>query len=224
MAFQSKSLLAAVITVLASASIAAADPVPCTGLIAVNAVVASDVVVPNGAYCGIDGTVLGDIYVQPYGALTVGFSATVKGDIQSDSNASWSALGRAVDVFGRVEGNVTHTGAGIFGIYAGTITGNVLLKGSNFSQFSAFGSTTRVEGNIISDASGETFVGSGFGGSITVTGHVMARSGGGTMLDNWAGTAGTSRVEKSTCGMNIANVHASSGVDGKVSASCSPRK
>ena len=227
MALRSKGWIAAVSAVLfASTTVAASDnATPCTGLVASGAVINGNVVVPDGAHCGIDGTINGNIYVSTFGSLTVGFIGTVTGNIHSDSIATGSFLGRAVDVFGTVNGNITQNGDGILGVYAGTVTGHITNKGNSFVQLSAFGSITRIDGNVFNDGTAATFVGSGFNGSITVTGHVMSRGGGGgTVLDNWAGTFGTTLVEKSTCGVTNALVYSSSAINGKVSASCSPRK
>jgi hypothetical protein len=205
--------------------LAADDGIPCNGVIAAGDTVTGNVVVPDGAHCWVNGAIDGNVYVSTFGSLTLWLTGTVNGNLHSDSIATGSWLGRSVDLLGTVIGNATQNGDGIFGVYAGTVTGNVTIKGNGYAQFSAFGSTTRIGGNIFNDGTSSTLIGSGFGGTITVSGHVMARgTGGGIVVDNWAGTFGVTLIEKSTCALTNALVYGSSAISGKVSASCSPRK
>ena len=216
---------ALIISSLPATHVVASSTFECTGLIAAVDVVDANVVVPDGEHCGIDGVVNGNIYVSPDGSLTVGFIGTVNGNIRSDSVATTSVLGVAVDVFGTVDGNVTQRGDGLLSVVAGSVSGNVTNHGDGRLQVSAIGSITTIGGNVINNGTGDTFLGSGFGGTLTVEGHVMAKGdGGGIVLDNWFGTPGTTHIGKSVCGLTIANVHAASSIDGKIRDECSPRK
>lgn len=217
------------IPALMATTLAASSAFECTGLIAAAEVVDANVVVPNGVHCGIDGVVNGNIDVSPDGSLTVGTSATVNGNIKSDSVATTSSLGVAVDVFGTVNGNLTQRGDGWIIVAAGSVSGNVTNHGDGRLQVSALGSTTTIGGNVVNKGAGvDTFVGAGPGGTLTVAGHVMAKGdGGGTVQDNFQETAGTLHIGKSVCGIPlilILIVHEASSIDGKISEKCSPRK
>ena len=196
----------------------------CTGLIVAGDVKDSNVIVPNGSHCGIDGTVNGNIFVEETGSLTVGIIGIVNGNIQSDSIATTSLLGVAVDVFGIVNGNVTQRGDGSLSVVFGTVTGNVRMTGDGRLQVSAIGVTTNVDGNVVNEGTGDTFVGSGIGGTLTVGGHVMAKGdGGGDLTDEFVSPGSTS-VGNSVCGLTLSEKSPGSVVvGGKFSDECSPR-
>ena len=215
---------ALIISSLPATHVVASSTFECTGLIAAADVVDANVVVPDGAHCGIDGVVNGNIYVSPDGSLTVGFIGTVNGNIRSDSVAATSFLGVAVDVFGTVDGNVTQRGDGLLSVVAGSVSGNVTNHGDGRLLVSAIGSITTIGGNLVNNGSGETDLWSGIGGTLTVEGHVKAKgNGGGLVTDEFFGP-GTTHIGKSVCGMTIANVHGASSIGGKIRDKCSSRK
>ena len=199
----------------------------CTGLIAAVDVIDSNVIVPNGSLCGIDGTVNGNIFVEQGGSLEVGTSATVNGNILSDSDAAGTSLVTAVALWGTLNGNVTQRGDGALSVVLGTVTGNVRMTGDGrlLVWSVGIGFSTTVDGNVVNAGMGDTFVGSGIGGTLTVGGHVMAKGdGGGIFTDDFV-SAGSTSVGESVCGLTLFESSPGSVVvGGKISDECSPRK
>jgi hypothetical protein len=118
----------------------ASGPVVCDGSISARTTIRSDVIVPPGKSCSIDGTVIGNVYGQGNirgesgllpGAFVVIFGK-VDGDVYSQGDPSLVGVvpGAVVVIYGTVTGN----GYGQPGAFELVVSGGGLLRGDLFGS------------------------------------------------------------------------------------------